>query len=436
MIPAKAVHCFSLDPAIPCGESSGMSFAVLSTGTELSSGRTQDTNAPWIAGALAKSGYSVQGFATLPDDPQELADGILHFLNRSEYGVIMTGGLGPTDDDYTVDVLSRLTGKPPVEDPASARKLDILMRRFPGRFQSESARRQIRVVEGCHPLRNENGMAPGMIVSVNGRIVAAMPGVPQEMKRMFEEELLPELKKRFAPKKQGRRDFYLYALGESKLQSEWFDPVRKAGTLPPDFVWGVTAARGSLKVFLESESAEALDRMETRARTAYPDLFLPIPAEDDLFTLCTERKLMIGFAESCTGGLASKIITDRPGSSGFFAGGVLAYSNAVKEKLLGVSPDILREHGAVSDPCARAMAEGVVRELGVDFALSITGVAGPGGGSDEKPVGTVFIGCAGRGRASQAHKVFFPLDRDRVREYSAHIAIFRLTQFIRSAENQ
>ncbi len=411
-----------------------MSFVVLSTGTELSSGRTQDTNAPWIAGVLARNGFSVQGFATLPDDPRELAEGIAYFLSRSEYGVIMTGGLGPTDDDYTVDVLSGLAGKPPVEDPTAARKLEILMKRFPGRFQSESARRQIRVVEGSHALRNDNGMAPGMIVPVRGKIVAAMPGVPQEMKRMLDEELLAELKRRFPPKTHGRRDFYLYALGESRLQSEWFDPVRKDGSLPADFVWGVTAARGFLKVFLESESKEALDKMESRAQSSYPDLFLSVPAEDELFTLCVERKLRIGFAESCTGGLASKIMTDRAGSSAFFVGGVIAYSNAVKESLLGVPADLLRDHGAVSEPSACAMAEGIVRSLDVDFALSITGVAGPGGGSEEKPVGTVFIGCAGRGRPSEAHKLFFPLDRDRVREYSAHVAIFRLTQFIRSSQ--
>ncbi|MCB1323550.1 MAG: nicotinamide-nucleotide amidohydrolase family protein [Leptospiraceae bacterium] len=433
---------------------------ILSTGTELSSGRSIDTNAPTIARALAEHGFTIAGLGTLPDDREILLREIQHVLERPEVGgLIMTGGLGPTDDDHTVEVLSELTGKPIIPEPNALRKLEIFARRFKRRFSQDSARRQVRALEGALVLENKTGLAPGILVDValtdasgqsRSPFVAAMPGVPQEMLRMLDDVLLPELEKRYPDVGHARRTFHLYGVGESVFQGAFFGAARgqsavsenEAAPITQDFdfsanfQWGITAGDGQLKVFFESEDESELDRLVAMVRNAYPLNYLERSAIDILHTEAQDNKWQIGAAESCTGGLIGKLLTDRPGSSAFFRGSLVTYSNTAKQRLLGVTEDTLQNQGAVSRECAQAMARGALSALECDYSVAVTGIAGPGGGTESKPVGTVFLACAHQGGEGEVHQLNLPLDRDRVRLYTAHLAVFHLLKFIHKVEGR
>ena len=430
---------------------------VLSTGTELSTGRSIDTNAPMIARTLAERGFPIAGLGTLPDDTTILRDEIQHLLNRPDVGiVIMTGGLGPTDDDLTVDVLAELAGTTPVDEPQHLRKLEALVKRYPQRINLDSTRRQIRVIDGCRVLKNERGLAPGMFVTIpvanpdakqsaTTKYVAAMPGVPQEMELMFSDDLLPLLESQYPESGRARTVFYIYNMGESTFQARFFGILRRGATgdetplakledLPADFRWGVTAAAGHLKVFFECDDASVVARLEDLAKTTMADHYLPEIADLMLHNLCVAGGQRIAAAESCTGGLIGKILTDRPGSSSYFLGSLVTYSNEAKMQILDVQRELLDTHGAVSPECARAMAVGAQIKMGADFAVAVTGIAGPDGGTAAKPVGTVFLAIAGRGVSedhARVHALNIPLDRDRVRQNTAQLALFYLYHYMR-----
>jgi nicotinamide-nucleotide amidase len=427
---------------------------VLSTGTELSTGRSIDTNAPTIARALAERGFPIAGLGTLPDDTTILRDEIRHLLERPDVGIIiMTGGLGPTDDDLTVDVLAELAGVDAIEDPDHLRKLETLAKRYPSRIRLENTRRQIRVAAGSRVLKNERGLAPGMLAAIQTcdatmpeKYIAAMPGVPQEMELMFQGDLVPFLEERFPATGRARTVFYVYNMGESNFQSRMFgiarrgqseeNPLANLAHLPEDFRWGVTAAAGHLKVFYECNDAAVVERLEGLAKTEMADHYLPDVADLMVHNLCSESGKRIAAAESCTGGLIGKVLTDRPGSSSYFLGSLVTYANQAKTALLDVSPALLEKYGAVSPECARAMAVGAQIRMGSDFAVAVTGIAGPDGGTASKPVGTVFVGVTGRGLTEENVTVYslsIPLDRDRIRQYTAQIALFHLYHYMRAA---
>lgn len=417
-------------------------FYILSTGTELSSGRSRDSNGPWIASRLSEAGLTVRAIVTLPDDPPILRDTIRAMIADGAHGVIMTGGLGPTEDDHTINVLSEITGRSIVEEPEALQKLEAAARRMPGRLKIESARLQVRTLEGARVLKNVKGLAPGLVTDVpspaptGSTLIAALPGVPSEMTPMFE-LLFSEIASRFAPHGRKRRAFYVYGMGESQVQSKLFGDATTRpllGPPPEDFVWGITAHPGFAKVFFETANEAYLAHIEQETDLAFGAAKLPGPVEELLHEMCTAEKISIALAESCTGGLVSRIITDRAGSSEFFKGAGIAYSNEAKVKLLGVSESLLQAHGAVSEECARAMAEGAVRFFEADAAVSITGIAGPGGGTAEKPVGTVHCAASFRGQTASV-RWMLPFDRDRIREISARAALFHLFTFLKSSRS-
>ena len=425
------------------------SFLILSTGSELTSGRSIDGNGPFLASTLSEIGYDIYGKAILPDDPESLQREIGRWMQLDLAGIIMTGGLGPTADDHTLDVAAELTGRAIVDDEKSLRRLEMIAARSRGRISVENARRQVRTLEGATVLKNDAGLAPGFLVEYGDEnrnprpVLVAMPGVPQEMTAMFEKYTLPALRERFATKERARRVFYVYGIGESTFQQRFFGrkrprpddepPLVNQSDLSPDFRWGITAGEGRNKVFFDSYDQAEIDRLYEIALGEYPERLMDDTVEGMLHGLCTQRGFTIGAAESCTGGLAGKLLTDRPGSSAYFLGSLACYHNDVKEKVLGVPAATLEAHGAVSRETAAAMATGALDALGCDFAVSITGVAGPGGGTPEKPVGLVYSGVAGRGREPTTFETNLPLDRDRIRRYSANMALFFLYNYIRES---
>lgn len=451
------------------------SLWILSTGTELSTGRSRDTNSGEIARRFAESGWTVKGISVLPDDPEVLISHIrwiatgMGVSDSSSQGdatdrlhaIIMTGGLGPTEDDFTIDALARLTGSEIIDDARALHRLEAFIR-LKGRFQLDAARRQVRVLKDGTVIENPTGLAPGVLVSLQGKVgeggahapyLAALPGVPSEMRPMLD-DVLDRLRTSIQSTPCFRREFHVYDEAESQFQRVVFGdasvapgsgsgsgsggPSRGAPLAAPElhndvaFHWGISAIPGAVKVFLEHETShQGIDELAESIQRHYGERFLLAPVEELLPKLLLERGWNLSLAESCTGGLISKMLTDRPGSSAYFAGAAVTYANAAKSRLLHVDESILKEHGAVSAECARAMAEGARLEFGTTASLAITGIAGPDGGTPEKPVGTVFIaGCHEGG--SFTRRLYFPLDRERVRESSARSALFHLFCFLRS----
>lgn len=394
-------------------------------GTELLLGQTVDTNAAYIAEQLAANGINVYFKATVGDNWTRLTGVLAQALTRADI-VITSGGLGPTEDDLTREVVSAVLRRPLVEDEGALAQIESWFARS-NRPMPASNRKQALVPEGAHIIGNSRGTAPGFIVEHDDKIVACLPGVPHEMKAMLDNDLLPFLRQRYGLNGSlYSRNLKFYGIGESALEEQLRDLLHMTNPTVAPY----------------ASTAEVKVRLTARAGTAdeAERLFAPIEQEivrrvgeymygagDDTMESVTGRALMkagwtVALAESCTGGLIAKRLTDVPGSSAYFAGGVVAYSNDAKVRLLGVSETTLAHHGAVSAPVAEEMAVGAAQRFGATIGLSVTGIAGPGGGSEAKPVGLVFIGCASFGRV-QAYRFQFSGDRDRVRTLTSQAAL-------------
>lgn len=397
---------------------SGNTAIILAQGDEIVGGRTLDTNSRWIAQQLSELGVRVVGLAAAPDDIERLADLMRDVIGRVDF-VVSTGGLGPTEDDYSADAAARALGRRIVEDGAA---LEQIRARFlaMGKPMPEVNKKQALVPEGATILENSVGTAPGFVVSQDGTALFFLPGVPSEMRHLFAVHVQPWLEERGLSKPL-RKSFHVCGIGESALQ-EMLGGV----TLAAGIRMGFQTHLPFNTVFLYGEQKDAMEQAAQQVRIALGD---GCCGEDDRELVLTVGEMLVrrgwslGVAESCTGGGLGAMITDYPGVSSWFHGGVVAYENAVKVALLGVSQEILDHEGAVSEPCAVAMAEGVRRAIGVDVGVSITGIAGPDGGSPDKPVGTVCIGLA-LPSGLHSRTVSFPgFGRGLVRSFSAATAL-------------
>jgi competence/damage-inducible protein CinA-like protein len=403
---------------------------VVTIGDELLLGYTLDSNAAHLAREFAALGVEIVRRDTCGDDADTIAETVREALDRTG-AVITTGGLGPTSDDLTKPSIAALFGRPMVLDEAH---LDWMRRRWaarwPDRPMPEANRQQAMLPEGSRKLVNQHGSAPGIwLEDDRGRWVAMLPGVPREMRGMLADTLLPLVAARLGGARRVVRSRTLRTTGVAEsLVAE------RIATLP-DGVGDVELAylptvegvdlRETVRNAEPDEADARLEQSARRLRTALGDA---IYGEGDtdlaavVLELCRARGLTIGVAESCTGGLLGERLTAIPGSSDVVRGGVIAYANEVKQTLLGVSEALLVAHGAVSEPVVRALAAGARRALAVDVALAITGIAGPGGGSAEKPVGTVWLALDLRG---EVETVLLRLwgDRAEIRQRAAQGAL-------------
>lgn len=402
---------------------------VITVGDELLLGETVDGNAAWLGRTLAEAGVRVERRATVGDDADAIRDAMAEALRRTGT-VLCTGGLGPTSDDVTRPAVARLFGRDLVPDDEV---LAAIRARFDARGVPMPAvnRTQAEVPRGATILPNRRGTAPGLILeSGEGRAAVLLPGVPFEMRALVEEEVLPWLRRRWPGALRPARHRLLRTTGiaESALAERVAEVVRGVRGVTVAFLPAPTGVDLRLTAWAgedEEEAGAALDAAERAlAERIGGDLYAVDGADlaQTVGTLLSRRRMMLAVAESCTGGLLAKRLTDQAGASAYFAGAVVAYADHVKEGLLGVSTETLGAAGAVSETVARAMAEGARARLGAGAALSITGVAGPGGGSESKPVGTVWIGLAVQGRTEARH-FRFPGDREEVRERSAQAAL-------------
>ena len=371
------------------------SAEIVTIGTEMLLGDLVDTNTAWISSHLAPLGVAIYRHTTVGDNRQRIIAAILEAASRADL-VITTGGLGPTSDDLTNECLALAAGREMVERQEAREHVDEMFRRF-GRTPTPSNYKQAFFPDGADLIPNPLGTAMGALMELEGALVATFPGVPSEMKIMFEETLAPLVKER-TDGAITSRILHFTGIGESAIAEQVQDLLDASDpTVAP------LASQGKVKLRITARGAtpeEAEEKIEPVAEEILRRLgayYFGVDSEtieSALARLLEERGATLALAESCTGGLLAKRITDMAGSSAYFKEGLVTYSNDSKERLLGVPHELLQEHGAVSEPVARAMAEGARKLAASDYALSVTGVAGPGGGTDEKPVGLVYVGLA------------------------------------------
>jgi nicotinamide-nucleotide amidase len=373
-----------------------MSCAVLSIGTELTRGELVNTNVSTISAALTELGFEVTEHCVVDDDEARIVATIERLSKQADV-IVSTGGLGPTTDDLTTIAVAKTLGVGLVRDEAS---LDHIRRRFEkfGRPMGESNHKQADFPEGANVLANPIGTAPGFEVKIGRARAFFMPGVPKEMTKMFDEQVVPRIRD-LAPNDAHQIRFRTFGLGESVV-GEKLAGVEAAF---PGVVMGYRAHFPEIEVKVlargkDHAAAQTLaERAAAEVRTRLGDVIYG--EGEDTFAGVVGRELRtrswtLAIAESCTGGLVGTMITREPGASDYLVLDAVTYANSAKQKVLGVDEEVLRGHGAVSAEVACAMAEGARRVSGADVALAITGVAGPTGGSEAKPVGLVYLAVA------------------------------------------
>lgn len=403
---------------------------VVSVGNELLSGQTIDTNAAWLGRTFASEGLPVLRRFTVADDDDAIREAVASALALSDI-VCVSGGLGPTPDDRTKAAVAELLDRDLVHDEGVA---DTVRARFrsQGMDVPERSLGQSLVPEGSEVLANEWGTAPGLLIGVDARRVVLLPGVPRELRGIVEHALLPRLRAD-GVSGSGRHHFVVHTTGRS-------EPVLAEGLEARLAEIGAELLEGVEIAYLPDHLGVDLrftisDPDPTRAAARFDALRSalgpvldgwafesPDGVAEALLAELRASGRTIAVAESCTGGLVGKRLTDRPGASDVVLGGVIAYANAVKVEALGVSDTVIADHGAVSEQVAEAMARGAADRFGADTSVAVTGVAGPGGGTDEKPVGTVWMGCVVDGDVV-TRLGRFPGDRDSVRTRAAQAAL-------------
>jgi len=401
-----------------------MNAEIIAVGSELLTPARVDTNSLFLTAQLNLLGVEVTGKMVVGDDVERLAAAVGAAL-RSEI-LILTGGLGPTEDDVTREAVARALGRKLVYSEEICRMIEERFRRM-GRPMAEINRRQAYILEGAEVLANPNGTAPGQWLVEGGRVVMLLPGPPPELEPMFLNYCLPRLKKIVPPQLIRTRCYRVAGMGESDLD-QLIAPVYKRYANP---VTTILAAPGDVQIHLRSRAED-----ETQAENLLAELGAQIesllgdkiysrdgrPLEAVVGDLLRARQATVSVAESCTGGLLASRLTAEPGSSDFFVGGFLVYTNHLKTALAGVPADLLTDHGAVSEPVAEALAIGARQRTGSTYALAVTGIAGPSGGSQARPVGTVIIGLASPSECF-SRQYHFLGDRTRVRILATQYAL-------------
>jgi nicotinamide-nucleotide amidase len=418
-----------------------MLAALVSIGTELTRGELVNGNAAWLSDRLTALGLEVIEHAVVADDNARIGATLARF-GREVKLVVCTGGLGPTSDDVTSEAVATLLGVSLERHEPTLERLRERYRRVIGRDLPATSLKLVEVPRGARVLDNDAGAAPGFVLTVGGAQVWFFPGVPSEMRHLFERHLAPEVRTQIQ-RTSHQIHIRTFGLRESEVAQRLTEIDLGGARHHPDVTIGYRARPGEVEVKVLARAAdepsaialaqrvadEARERLRPHAYGGRDDTF---PAH--IGRLLVARKLKIAIAESCTGGLIGKLLTDAPGSSQYMLLDAVTYSNSAKRDVLGVPGDVLERHGAVSGEVATAMAEGALAKAGADLAVATTGIAGPGGGSADKPVGTVWIALARRGGKSVAEHRQLSGDRDRIRTLTANAALELLASAVSAVD--
>lgn len=398
---------------------------IIAIGSELLTPEKTDTNSLWLTARLNEIGIDVKLKTIVGDDGVRLEETVRDAMRRSDI-VITTGGLGPTEDDITRVFTAKAVGRELVYHDDIEQHLRERFKAW-GREMPEINKRQAYVIDGSEILPNPNGSAVGMFAEFDGKILAILPGPPRENQPMFNEHVLPKLKAVAGEVYVRRRLLRVSGKGESAVD-EIAAPIY---TAYPDVQTSILFNKSEVEIHVaataeQPEKAQLIaDELAEKLAEALGNAVFSAHGES-MEEVVGKRLIELGqtvaVAESCTGGLIGSRFTDVPGSSAYFLEGAITYSNEAKTRALGVDPAIIAEHGAVSSECAEAMAKGMRDIAGTDHAISVTGIAGPDGGSDEKPIGTVFIGYSGP-RGTKSVKIVLPGDRYLVRWRASQAAL-------------
>jgi nicotinamide-nucleotide amidase len=414
----------------PPGERTLRTAEIIAVGSELLGTTRLDTNSLYITERLSGIGIVVRSKAVVGDDHDLIAQLCRQAMERADL-VVTTGGLGPTDDDLTRDAVAAVTGRRMIEQPEIVERL---IARFARRGWQMPAinRRQALLLEGAVLLDNPNGTAPGQYLDLDGQLLVLLPGPPRELQPMLNALCDGVLSDRCGAERTYRRTLFVTGRGESHVE-EAVQPLyaRWLGEDPP-IETTILATPGQIELHL---SLRAADRGSAEARLEEAQAAVVAALGPDVFStdgrsmeeivgaLLRERRWTIAAAESCTGGLLLSRLTDVPGSSDYVAGGAVLYSNELKTALVHVPPDLIQQHGAVSEPVAAAMAKGIRQVTGANVCVGITGIAGPGGGTPEKPVGTVAVAVLAGDAPARVRTFSLPGGRAQVKFFATQGAL-------------
>lgn len=419
-----------------------MRAEIIAVGSELLGSTRADTNSLYLSGRLSSLGIDLRIKSVVGDERDDLAAVFRQALGRSDV-IVLTGGLGPTDDDLTREVVSDVLGLPMTIDEAIVSKIRARFERR-GLTMPDVNRRQAYVPRGAIVLDNPNGTAPGLFISGAGahagRIVVLLPGPPRELQPMFELVCSGLLRERAGPERAYRASLFLTGKGESHVEqliqpiyARWRDAVPPISTT-------ILAAMGQIELHLtvrDTDEARALARLEQARNELLAVIGGDVYSADGRLMeevvgeLLAARGYTIAAAESCTGGLLMSRLTDVPGSSGYVRAGIVTYANEDKSALLGVPAAMIETHGAVSEPVAVAMADGIKARTGADVAVGITGIAGPGGGTPAKPVGTVAIAVIVPEQPAYVRTFSFMGPRSMIKFQATQAALDRVRRMLR-----
>ncbi len=411
-----------------------MDAEIIAVGSELLTPHRVDTNSLYLTEKLNGLGIEVRLKTVVGDDRERLAGVFREALGRSGL-IILTGGLGPTEDDVNREVVAEVLGRPLREVPEIRKRLEERFARL-GRRMAENNLRQALVPEGAEWLENNKGTAPGLWIQHQKRIVLLLPGPPVELEALFESACLARLEPLASGERLRTRVLKVIGLPESEVDQR-IAPIYKAYSNPATTI---LATPGIIEVHLrarapsEKEAETVLTELADKIEVALGDHVFSTRGEsleEVVGMYLVMKQKTVAVAESCTGGLLSERLTRIPGSSNFFLGGAVCYSNELKNRLAGVPETLLQENGAVSKPVAQALAEGIRKRAGASMGVGITGIAGPGGGTPDKPVGLVYIALADE-RGTQVREFRFPGDRDRIRLWAAQVALELIRRRVRS----
>ena len=408
-----------------------MKAEIISIGSEILRGQITDTNANFIAKKLVESGIDLEHISAVGDNPESLLSTLKLAFQRSDL-IITTGGLGPTEDDITYQTIARALNLKLIKYPEAEENLKKILHKIKIKV-SPSNLKQVYLPEGAKIIINQYGTAPAMILEKDNKIICSFPGVPHEMKNLIEENLIPYLKEKFPPSLiKKSKILKVTDLGESSVNELIRDYINKQ----TNFSFGIYANPEDIQVQVttqaptEKETDKLLQFSVNQLTKILGNYIYGIDdetLEEVVGKLLKTKKLKVAVAESCTGGMLGEMITRIPGSSKYFQGGVISYNAKIKEDLLKVPPEVIKKYGEVSKEVAQLMAEGVRRCCHIDIGISITGIAGPGGATEKKKVGLVYMALADSKKTiTQKHQLFGNRQLIRVRSTRRALNMLRM----------